>query len=126
MLFTEPSGPKDPAGQLPQGDLSLAQASGGGAPVVHSMQIIQDTPDEVDAILNRAFPESLVDRLSLKNIEVKFGEALTGYNNYYLPFQELAEYSPHRYCGVYSDLDGVYRRVPLVRAYQGKCIEACL
>lgn len=116
ILFTERTiGGND----LGPGDLALVGASGNGTEVVHSMQLVSDSADEVNAsLLGRPLPSLARERFSLKAVETIGEVKIPSHNNFYLPFPELLEFTPR--LGVVefaSDPDGVYRRTPLLRRY---------
>lgn len=118
ILFTEKQEGKSKS--LGENDLALVQATAAGADIVHTMQLVNDSEDEINkSILFRKMPQDVIDRFAFSQVKVEGESRILPNNNFYLPFTELLELSPR--LGVVefaSDPDGVYRRTSLIRSYQ--------
>jgi adenylate cyclase len=115
ILFTEVSEQSQEG--LVESDLNLAMATEAG-PIIHSFQMIKDTEDEKNKnLLNNKMP---------KEIEKKISFATNNwpkqtYNNFYLPFKELASAATGLGdVNLSPDPDGVYRHVSLFKNYQNR------
>jgi adenylate cyclase len=117
ILFTEK---QENLSGLGPNDLALVQATAAGTDIVHSMQLVKDTEDDVNkTLLNRKIPQDVIDRFSFSNIRLENSPITESNNNFYLPFSELLELTSRLGVVEFSaDPDGIYRRTPLIRLYQ--------
>ncbi len=118
ILFTERE--RAGSGGPSPHDLRLVQATAEAGNVYHAMQLVQDSPDEFNSsLLYRPMPEGFAGAFSWPR--PRSGVPVVVANNYYLPMEGL--WRSARGVGFVDfepDADGVYRRVAIVREYQGR------
>lgn len=116
VLFTEKE--RGSSESLGENDLALVEATQIAGNVYHAAQVFRDVPDEWNReLLDKPLPEDFVERFSLKGPRLIHVEKN---NNYAIPFREL--YLASKGIGIVEftpDPDGIYRRTPLIREYQG-------
>ncbi len=118
IIFTEPQIARDESGTLGEDDLRLVEASASGK-VFHGYQIIKDSIDEYNKnLLDRDMPGEFIQKFSIKRFKENTPSS-NSFNNFYLPIEELYQYSYGVGVVEFSpDRDGVYRKTSLIRKYK--------
>ena len=120
ILFTEPQIPRDEDGELGEDDQALLMSSYESEITHHAYQLLQDHEDEYNkTLLDQPLPQDFIDLFAWGDTPENFPKQNN--NLYYLPFEELYQFSYSMGIVEFQpDDDGIYRSTHLLREYQGK------